>query len=92
MTTTRCLSCSGSGKVMGGGMLIKDCTNCSGSGKIGKEQVGMDKNSPHYKEAIRNIKALSKDMDDKQAEKIFDDEYSKLDKIEVKRGRPKKSR
>jgi hypothetical protein len=77
---------------MGGGMLIKDCHNCNGKGYNEDEPTGIDKNSTHYKEAIRNIKALDNKIDDKQAEKIFDDEYAKLDTKEVKRGRPKKVR
>lgn len=30
----RCKTCIGSGRVMGGGMIIHDCDDCEGTGKL----------------------------------------------------------
>lgn len=82
MAKVRCNTCVGSGKIMGGGMMQQDCDDCDGRGKIfidEKKKFVIDKNSKHYKEAIRNIKALNKDISHEEAEDIFEEEMSKLD-------------
>jgi hypothetical protein len=84
---TRCLMCIGSGRMMGGGMLEQDCDGCHGRGFTSKDvnfdmaskDIKIDKNSKHYKKAIKNIKALSDKITDKEAEEIFEKEFKKLD-------------
>lgn len=82
MTKVRCNTCVGSGKVMGGGMMQQDCDECDGRGKLFIDETKkfvIDKNSKHYKEAIRNIKALNKNISHEEAEDIFEEEMVKLD-------------
>ena len=89
MPLVRCNACVGSGRVMGGGMMTWDCDQCEGSGKIDPdkdskhkqpEKFKMDKESKHYKKAIKKIKALDIKLTDKDAENIFDDELAKSEK------------
>ena len=85
MAKVRCNTCVGSGKVMGGGMMQQDCDECDGRGKLFVDEpkkTVIDKNSKHYKEAIRNIKALNKDITNEEAEDIFEEEMTKLDSKE----------
>lgn len=90
MEKIRCKSCVGSGKVMGGGMIIKDCDQCDGTGKIyvkeKKEQFEIEKNNKHYKKAIKNIKGLDNKITDQEAEKIFHEELEKINREENKDG------
>ncbi len=81
----RCKPCGGSGRVMGGGMILADCETCDGAGKIyvdepvaKKVDITIDRSSKHYKEAIKKIKALSKDMTEEQAESIFAEELKNI--------------
>jgi|GEM_PF-1447192 hypothetical protein len=86
MAKVRCNTCVGSGRIMGGGMMQQDCDDCDGRGKIyidEPKEFKIDKNSNHYKKAIKRIKALNKDLSDKEAEEIFDTE---LKEINVKDG------
>lgn len=86
MAKVRCNTCVGSGKVMGGGMMQQECDDCDGRGKIfidEPKEFKIDKESAHYKKAIKRIKALNKDLSDKEAEEIFDAE---LKEINVKDG------
>lgn len=81
MTKVRCNTCVGSGKVMGGGMMQQDCDECDGRGKIfvnEEPKFEIDKNSKHYKEAIRNIKNLHEGITNEKAEEIFEDELKKI--------------
>lgn len=91
MAYKRCLTCHGSGKVMGGGMMFNDCDECDGRGKIFDELVEsntkyqevspkIDKRSKLYRDAIKKIKALDPKMDDAKAAEIFETEYMRLDK------------
>ncbi len=78
MIRKRCPACVGSGKVMGGGMMMTECDDCEGRGKIydePKKEPVIDKASPEYKKAIRNIKKLGKDITDEQADQMFDDAW-----------------
>lgn len=43
MATSRCFTCGGTGKIMGGGMIMKDCHTCDSTGKI---EVGEKKEVP----------------------------------------------
>ena len=82
MAKVRCNTCVGSGRVMGGGMMQQDCDDCDGRGKIFIDEpkdFKIDKNSNHYKKAIKRIKALNKDLSDKDAEEIFDKELKEID-------------
>jgi hypothetical protein len=97
MDLARCDICVGSGKVMGGGMMIHDCEKCLGVGKLApaNDKVIMDKDSESYKRAKNNIKKLDETMSDEEAEKILDEELGKLNEEEKpkikKRGRPKEN-
>lgn len=81
MARVRCNSCVGSGKVMGGGMMYVDCDACDGKGKIyidEEKEFIIDKNSKHYKEAIKNIKSIHEGITNEKAEEIFEDELKKI--------------
>jgi DnaJ-class molecular chaperone len=81
MESKRCSACMGSGKIMGGGMIFKDCPECGGVGKIlPKEPVKatIDKTSPHYKQAIKELRA--KGLKQKEAEKVFQEEFERQEK------------
>lgn len=75
----RCLSCYGSGTVMGGGMIYIDCPQCIGFNKIIDEsKVKPDKRSSIYRDAVNKIAKLH-NVDVKKAAAIFDDEFSKIE-------------
>lgn len=81
MAKVRCKTCVGSGKVMGGGMMQQECDDCDGRGKIfidEPKEFKIDKESNHYKKAIKRIKALNKDLSDREAEEIFDKELKEI--------------
>lgn len=99
MTKVRCNTCVGSGKVMGGGMMQQDCDDCDGRGKIfinEEQKFEIDKNSKHYKEAIRNIKNIHEGITNEKAEEIFEDELQKInlkdEKLNVKSSESKDNR
>ena len=80
----RCVPCSGSGRVMGGGCIPADCDECDGKGKI---QIAADdidylemKTTDSYKKAIENIK--EKGVSEKEAEEMFEKEFNKIDSKE----------
>lgn len=79
----RCNSCVGSGRVMGGGMMMQDCEHCDGTGKIFVADDPIDyvmrKESEAYQNAKAKIKNLDDKMSDQDAEKLLDDELSKVD-------------
>lgn len=77
MSKRRCIPCGGSGKVMGGGMLISDCEHCDGEGKVIDDNALFAKDTEHYKKAKSDIKAIDKAMTDEEAEKILDEEIEK---------------
>lgn len=79
----RCHICYGSGRVMGGGMIIADCDVCDGRGKIYEEQK-LDDNNPHYNEAIEKIKNLNENITHEDAKNIFQSELDKINKKERK--------
>lgn len=98
MPITRCMNCNGSGKLMGGGMIMIDCDTCFGKGKIsdGKVTIQDIKNTDSYREAVKNIRAMNPVITQVEAEKLFDDEFkSQEDKpiVAKKRmGRPPKAK
>jgi Zn-finger protein len=71
---TRCIPCGGSGKVMGGGMLIQNCDSCDGTGK-----------KSAYENAIDKIQHADKNMTRENAKKMFDDELNEVEKKSNKR-------
>lgn len=84
MTSTNrllCVRCTGTGRIMGGGMIYKDCHLCHGSGKLKPEPkklaVVVDKRSKTYKDAIAKIMEAS-DVSKDEAARIFDEEFEKL--------------
>jgi len=94
MPITRCMNCNGSGKLMGGGMMMIDCDTCMGKGKVSDGKVSIEdiKNTDSYREAVRNIRALNPVLSKEQAEKLFDDEFESQESEQVvvkkKMGRP----
>ena len=42
-TQGHCRICYGSGRIMGGGMLLKDCPKCGGTGKHFEDAISLDK-------------------------------------------------
>jgi hypothetical protein len=81
MTKKRCIPCGGSGRVMGGGMMMTDCEYCNGAGKVelidDETEYLLAKQTKHFKSAIKRIKAIDKSITDDEAEKIFSEEYNK---------------
>jgi hypothetical protein len=74
----RCIPCGGSGKVMGGGMMLVDCDHCDGHGKIiVVEPDYLAKDTESYKKAKDGIKKLDTNLSDSDAEKILDEEIEK---------------
>jgi hypothetical protein len=91
MPKIRCKPCGGSGRVMGGGMMLADCETCDGAGKIyvdepvpKKVDIKIDRSNKHYKDAIKKIKALGKDITDEKAETIFAEELKNINNSEIK--------
>lgn len=79
MNKKRCNRCSGTGRVMGGGMIMWDCKHCDGTGKIFEEpDFEMKKDTEEYKKTKKKIKDLDPKMTEKQAEKLLDEELVKL--------------
>lgn len=70
MKKLRCATCSGSGKVMGGGMIFYDCEECDGKGKIYIKEES-------YEQAKEKIKALDETLTDEKAKNILDEELRK---------------
>ena len=83
MARKRCATCYGSGKVMGGGMMMQDCEECNGAGKINVVEEDIEelnkiaKNTESYKSAKEKIKLVDKNLSDDEAEKILDVEFKK---------------
>lgn len=85
----RCNICYGSGRVMGGGMMMQDCEECDGTGKIVFIENEIEeleklkaKQDESYAKAINEIKDLDPSMTDEKAKEIFDEEFKKLEKEE----------
>lgn len=81
MPKVKCDECNGTKRYTLGGNIYHDCEKCNGSGKLWKDEpkeFKIDKNSEHYKKAIKRIKALNKNMSDNEAEEIFDKELKEI--------------
>lgn len=91
----RCDICIGSGKVMGGGMIYKSCEKCLGAGKLSLKKdcehfdIEMVKGNVIYNNALDKIKALDASMSDEQAEKLLDEELTKIEPVKIKKVRGK---
>lgn len=70
MTLKFCVPCGGSGKQMGGGMIIKDCTQCAGRGK---------------NEVIDNDLDFLESKDTEAYKKAFEEEFVKQGKKKGKK-------
>lgn len=67
MMDVRCLTCAGSGKVMGGGMMYRECENCEGAGKLYKlETADEHKYVDDMKEEKEKINARKNKKDSKE--------------------------
>jgi hypothetical protein len=82
MAKKRCNTCVGSGRVMGGGMMMWNCEICDGSGKVILPDDPIDHIMRKESEAYQNAKAKIKGLDDKltdtDAEKLLDAELANL--------------
>lgn len=87
MAKKRCNSCVGSGRVMGGGMMMQDCEHCDGLGKIFVPDDPIDhvmrKETEAYQNAKAKIKGLDDKMSDQDAEKLLDTELANLNDTKV---------
>lgn len=97
MNARRCIPCSGSGKVMGGGFMIANCEYCDGSGKIKYVDDEIDylamKQTESYRNAKARLKSKHNSLSDEDAEKLLDEAFEKeleVEKPKAKRGRKKK--
>jgi len=83
MALKMCIPCAGSGRVMGGGMLIKDCDECDGRGKISYVDDEIDyiaqKQSLNYAEAKQRL-ADKANISEDEAGKYLDAEIGKKKK------------
>lgn len=80
--TKFCQPCSGSGKLLGGGMIIVDCNHCEGRGRTEEENDELEylhlKTTDSYKSAIDKIKSVNDNVSDEEAEEIFKKELYNL--------------
>lgn len=89
---TRCSSCAGSGRMLGGGMIQRNCDNCDGSGKLSHVDDEMGylelKQSQRFEEAKDQLKKEFPTMTDNDADKFMTEAL--MIQQPKKRGRPKK--
>lgn len=70
---TRCKVCIGTGRKMGGGMMMEDCDHCINGKVLEPKDIKIDKTSDSYKGAIKRIRKL-KNITTQEAEAVFDKE------------------
>jgi len=70
MTLKFCVPCGGSGKMMGGGMIINDCSQCNGRGKT---------------EVIENDLEFLEAKDTEAYKKAFEEEFTQQAKKKGKK-------
>jgi RecJ-like exonuclease len=84
----RCKDCGGSGRVMGGGMMMWDCETCDGVGKIRKvddEVADLEmRQTASYRKAIEEIKNMDSSITEEKAQEIFDRELKLIENEENK--------
>lgn len=81
----RCSRCTGTGRIMGLGMIFKDCDCDDGevrdisvsSRSTAAKPVTIDKRSKAYKEAIDNI-MQTHDISKEEAVVVFESEFDKI--------------
>ena len=88
MKKTRCNVCNGSGKVMGGGMMMRKCYECSGTGRVVIPEDDIEyliaKESDSYKEIKKKISDTHKDLSEGEIETILDQELENSKPRKVK--------
>lgn len=62
MAKNRCYTCQGSGKIMGGGMMLKDCPTCEGIGYFIKEDMDTELSQLDFRTTESYQKAKEKLM------------------------------
>lgn len=76
-----CYRCGGTGKYLGNGMTPTNCTICDDSGHVIAEEAEVkppiDRKSPSYQKAIKEIMALNPSISRPEAIKMFDEAYNK---------------
>ncbi len=91
MTLKRCSLCVGSGKIMGGGFMMKACPECDGIGKIEIEEDDIGylekKQTECYQLAKDKLMDAHPNLEEDEAEKLLDDalKQTKTKKIRSKR-------
>jgi len=82
MTKKRCLSCNGTGRMMGGGMMATDCSQCKeGYNEITEEDKiictskKIDKRSKEFKAAMKRMKTSNPDIEIDTLEKALVAEF-----------------
>lgn len=77
----RCMPCGGSGRVMGGGMMMMDCDNCDGYGKVTVVDDEIDylvmKQTEGYQKAKKRLQASNENLSDEEAEQLLDEAFEK---------------
>lgn len=72
----RCQPCTGSGRVMGGGMIIKDCLECSGKGYIIVPDNELDflaaKQTESFIAAKNRLMKKQKGLTEEEADKLLE--------------------
>lgn len=95
MEKIKCAECQGSGKYTKGGGIYHNCENCDGKGRIYAPEplpeFKIDKESRHYKKAIKKIKSLNKALTDAEAENIFDKELNNINAKDGENGSSEKN-
>jgi len=92
MGKIHCLSCAGSGQVLGNGMIIDDCKNCGGIGKVNAIDAPVssdntvsdtsahnviDRRSKAYKQSIKELLATDSSLTVTQAQELFEQAYKR---------------
>lgn len=81
-----CITCAGTGTLMGSGFMNRECWVCDGIGKLDinmikddladdKPKPAIDKRSKAYKEAINDIMKVNPSLSRKDCESVFEKEY-----------------
>lgn len=81
MMKKMCVPCSGSGRLMGGGMMMMDCDSCNGKGNMDHVDDEIDylnmKNNESYKKAKKRLQKKHPNLSDGEAEQLLDDAFEK---------------
>jgi RecJ-like exonuclease len=95
MEKIKCEECQGSGKYTKGGSIYHNCELCDGKGRVyppaKPPEFKIEKDSSHYKKAIKRIKSLNKAITQEEAENIFDKELKEINVKDGENGTSEKS-